>query len=56
MVPDFDERLDYQGLKVESGGVTLQEGRDYTMKRMVKLLLLKMTPEYIKANSSAEIM
>ena len=33
MVQKFDERLDYKELKVESGGVTLQEGRDYTIEK-----------------------
>ncbi|MBX9096269.1 isopeptide-forming domain-containing fimbrial protein [Streptococcus gordonii] len=55
MVQNFDERLDYQGLKVESGGVTLQEGRDYTIEKNGQTVTVKMTPEYIKANSSAEI-
>ncbi|WP_195595094.1 LPXTG-anchored SHIRT domain periscope protein [Streptococcus oralis] len=55
MVQKFDERLDYQGLKVESGGVTLQEGRDYTIEKNGQTVTVKMTPEYIKANSSAEI-
>ena len=55
MVQNFDERLDYQELKVESGGVTLQEGRDYTIEKSGQTVTVKMTPEYIKANSSAEI-
>ena len=55
MVQNFDERLDYQELKVESGGVTLQEGRDYTIEKSGQTVNVKMTPEYIKANSSAEI-
>ncbi|MCP9125949.1 LPXTG-anchored SHIRT domain periscope protein [Streptococcus oralis] len=55
MVQKFDERLNYQGLKVESGGVTLQEGRDYTIEKSGQIVTVKMTPEYIKANSSAEI-
>ena len=55
MVQKFDERLNYQGLKVESGGVTLQEGRDYTIEKNGQTVTVKMTPEYIKANSSAEI-
>ena len=55
MVQKFDERLDYQRLKVESGGVTLQEGRDYTIEKNGQTVTVKMTPEYIKANSSAEI-
>ena len=55
MVQKFDERLDYKELKVESGGVTLQEGRDYTIEKTGQTVTVKMTPEYIKANSSAEI-
>ena len=55
MVQNFDDRLDYKELKVESGGVTLQEGRDYTIEKSGQTVTVKMTPEYIKANSSAEI-
>ena len=40
---------------MESGGVTLQEGRDYTIEKNGQTVTVKMTPEYIKANSSAEI-
>ena len=55
MVQNFDDRLDYKELKVESGGVTLQEGRDYTIEKSGQTVTVKMTPEYIKSNSAAEI-
>ena len=45
MVQKFDERLDYKELKVESGGVTLQEGRDYTIEKTGQTVTVKMTPE-----------
>ena len=51
MVQKFDERLDYKELKVESGGVTLQEGRDYTIEKTGQTVTVKMTPEYLKGNS-----
>ena len=55
MVQKFDERLDYKELKVESGGVTLQEGRDYTIEKTGQTVTVKMTPEYLKGNSSTDI-
>ena len=55
MVQKFDERLDYKELKVESGGVTLQEGRDYTIEKTGQTVTVKMTPEYLKGNSSNDI-
>ena len=55
MVQKFDERLDYKELKVESGGVTLQEGRDYTIEKTGQTVTVKMTPEYLKGNSSSDI-
>ena len=55
MVQEFDERLDYKELKVESGGVTLQEGRDYTIEKTGQTVTVKMTPEYLKGNSSTDI-
>ena len=55
MVQNFDDRLDYKELKVESGGVTLQEGRDYTIEKSGQTVTVKMTPEYIKSNSATEI-
>ena len=55
MVQNFDDRLEYKELKVESGGVTLQEGRDYTIEKSGQTVTVKMTPEYIKSNSAAEI-
>ena len=55
MVQNFDDRLNYKELKVESGGVTLQEGRDYTIEKSGQTVTVKMTPEYIKSNSAAEI-
>ncbi|MBZ2135844.1 LPXTG-anchored SHIRT domain periscope protein [Streptococcus gordonii] len=55
MVQKFDERLDYKELKAESGGVTLQEGRDYTIEKTGQTVTVKMTPEYLKGNSSTDI-
>jgi len=55
MVQKFDERLDYKELKVESGGVTLQEGHDYTIEKTGQTVTVKMTPEYLKGNSSNDI-
>ena len=55
MVQKFDERLDYKELKVESGGVTLQEGRDYTIEKTGQTVTVKMTSEYLKGNSSSDI-
>ncbi|RSJ60884.1 LPXTG-anchored SHIRT domain periscope protein [Streptococcus gordonii] len=55
IVQKFDERLDYKELKVESGGVTLQEGRDYTIEKTGQTVTVKMTPEYLKGNSSTDI-
>ena len=55
MTETFDERLDYKGLKVEAGGNALQEGRDYTIEKKGQTVTVKMTPEYVKANSSQDI-
>ena len=55
MTETFDERLDYKELKVEAGGNALQEGRDYTIEKKGQTVTVKMTPEYVKANSSQDI-
>ena len=55
MTETFDERLDYKDLKVEAGGNALQEGRDYTIEKKGQTVTVKMTPEYVKANSSQDI-
>ena len=55
MTETFDERLDYKELKVEAGGNALQEGRDYTIEKKGQTVMVKMTPEYVKANSSQDI-
>ena len=55
MTETFDERLDYKELKVEAGGNALQEGRDYTIEKKGQTVTVKMIPEYIKANSSQDI-
>ena len=55
MTETFDERLDYKELKVEAGGNVLQEGRDYTIEKKGQTVTVKMTPEYVKANSSQDI-
>jgi len=55
MTETFDERLDYKELKVEAGGNALQEGRDYTIEKKGQAVTVKMTPEYVKANSSQDI-
>ena len=55
MTETFDERLDYKELKVEAGGNALQEGRDYTIEKKGQTVTVKMTPEYVKANSSQGI-
>ena len=55
MTETFDERLDYKELKVETGGNVLQEGRDYTIEKKGQTVTVKMTPEYVKANSSQDI-
>ena len=55
MTETFDERLDYKELKVEAGGNVLQEGRDYTIEKKGQTVMVKMTPEYVKANSSQDI-
>ena len=55
MTETFDERLDYKELKVEAGGNALQEGRDYTIEKKGQTVTAKMTPEYVKANSSQDI-
>lgn len=55
MVQKFDERLNYKGLKVESGGSTLQEGRDYTIEKNGQNITVKMTPTYISSSSGKEI-
>ncbi|MCC3168954.1 LPXTG-anchored SHIRT domain periscope protein [Streptococcus sanguinis] len=55
MTETFDERLDYKELKVEAGGHALQEGRDYTIEKKGQTVMVKMTPEYVKANSSQDI-
>ena len=55
MTETFDERLDYKELKVEAGGNALQEGRDYTIEKKGLTVTVKMTPEYVKANSSQDI-
>ena len=55
MTETFDERLDYKELKVEAGGNALQEGRDYTIEKKGQTVTVKMTPEYVKANSSQYI-
>ena len=55
MTETFDERLDYKELKVEAGGNAWQEGRDYTIEKKGQTVTVKMTPEYVKANSSQDI-
>ena len=55
MTETFNERLDYKELKVEAGGNALQEGRDYTIEKKGQTVTVKMTPEYVKANSSQDI-
>ena len=55
MTETFDERLDYKELKVEAGGNALQEDRDYTIEKKGQTVMVKMTPEYVKANSSQDI-
>jgi len=55
MTETFDERLDYKELKVEAGGNALQEGHDYTIEKKGQTVTVKMTPEYVKANSSQDI-
>ena len=55
MTETFDERLDYKELKVEAGGNALQEGRDYTIEKKGQTVTVKMTPEYVKVNSSQDI-
>ena len=55
MTETFDERLDYKELKVEAGGNALQEGRDYTIEKKGQTVTVKMTPEYVKANFSQDI-
>ena len=55
MTETFDERLDYKELKIEAGGNALQEGRDYTIEKKGQTVTVKMTPEYVKANSSQDI-
>ena len=55
MTETFDEHLDYKELKVEAGGNALQEGRDYTIEKKGQTVMVKMTPEYVKANSSQDI-
>ena len=55
MTETFNERLDYKELKVEAGGNALQEGRDYTIEKKSQTVTVKMTPEYVKANSSQDI-
>ena len=55
MTETFNERLDYKELKVEAGGNALQEGRDYTIEKKGQTVMVKMTPEYVKANSSQDI-
>ena len=55
MTETFDERLDYKELKVEAGGNALQEGRDYTIEKKGQTVTVKMIPEYVKANSSQDI-
>ena len=55
MTETFDERLDYKELKVEAGGNALQEGHDYTIEKKGQTVMVKMTPEYVKANSSQDI-
>ena len=55
MTETFDERLDYKELKVEAGGNALQEGRDYTIEKKGQTVMVKMTPEYVKSNSSQDI-
>ena len=55
MTETFDERLDYKELKVEAGGNALQEGRDYTIEKKGQTVTVKMTSEYVKANSSQDI-
>ena len=55
MTETFDERLDYKELNVEAGGNALQEGRDYTIEKKGQTVTAKMTPEYVKANSSQDI-
>ena len=55
MTETFDERLDYKELKVEAGGNALQEGRDYTIEKKGQTVTVKMTPEYVKTNSSQDI-
>ena len=55
MAETFDERLDYKELKVEAGGNVLQEGHDYTIEKKGQTVTVKMTPEYVKANSSQDI-
>ena len=55
MTETFDERLDYKELKVEAGGNALQEGRDYTIEKKGQTVTVKMTLEYVKANSSQDI-
>ena len=55
MTETFNERLDYKELKVEAGGNALQEGRDYTIEKKGQTVTVKMTPEYVKANFSQDI-
>ena len=55
MTETFDERLDYKELKVEAGGNALKEGRDYTIEKKGQTVTVKMTPEYVKANFSQDI-
>ena len=55
MTETFNERLDYKELKVEAVGNALQEGRDYTIEKKGHTVTVKMTPEYVKANSSQDI-
>mgnify|MGYP001006102002 CR=1 FL=1 len=55
MTETFNERLDYKELKVEAVGNALQEGRDYTIEKKGQTVTVKMTPEYVKANSSQDI-
>ena len=55
MTETFNERLDYKELKVEAGGNAWQEGRDYTIEKKGQTVTVKMTPEYVKANSSQDI-
>ncbi|WP_164828445.1 Sgo0707 family adhesin, partial [Streptococcus sp. DD11] len=55
MTETFDERLDYKELKIEAGGTALKEGTDYTMEQKGQTVTVKLTPEYIKANASQDI-